>query len=293
MQFNKKYRIGMRTIKTGLAVSVSLFIAQIFSLESPSFVGIAAIVSMQSTVNESFVAGKNRMLATFVGALVGLVFSYLLPHNYFFIGLGIIVVIYIHNIFGWKQSLTLSAIVFLAIFLNEDSNRMYYALHRLMDTFIGIIVSMLINYFIATPDNIQSLKYIKEHIYSVLKKIIYDIVKKPTDIDNADFREQLGVYNKSFHDLKNELELNSSNRRPSSKLAFDVLDILEKIETSLLTILDIDISPILNKKNSQLFNKIYSEEFSSPDREMDDMDIVYNFHLNKIFNKILEIEKLL
>ncbi|HZK00261.1 MAG TPA: aromatic acid exporter family protein [Tissierellaceae bacterium] len=293
MQFIKKYRIGMRTIKTGLAVAVSLFIAQIFSLENPSFVGIAAIVSMQSTVNESVVAGKNRMLATFVGAIVGLVFSYFLPHNYFFIGIGIILVIYIHNLFGWKQSLTLSAIVFLAIFLNEDTNRMFYALHRLVDTFIGIIVSMLINYFIATPDNIQSLKYIKEHIFSVLKKIIYDIVTKATDIDNNDFRNQLEQYNSSFHDLKKELELNSSNRRPSSKLAFDVLDILEKIEASLLTILDIDISPILNEKNKELFNEIYSEDFTSSDREMDDMDIVYNFHLNKIFNKILEIEELL
>ena len=85
MQFNIRYKIGMRTIKTGLAVAVSLFIAQLMNLKSPIFVGIAAIVSMQTTVNESLVAGKNRMLATFVGAVIGLIFSYILPYNYFFI----------------------------------------------------------------------------------------------------------------------------------------------------------------------------------------------------------------
>ena len=191
MQFNIRYKIGMRTIKTGLAVAVSLFIAQLMNLKSPIFVGIAAIVSMQTTVNESLVAGKNRMLATFVGAVIGLIFSYILPYNYFFIGLGIIVVIYIHNIFNWKQSLALSAIVFLAIFLNQGGNRLYYAIHRLLDTFIGIIVSMIINFFIATPNNVQSLQYIKENIYTVLKDLVYNIVTKSVNENNNEFKEHL------------------------------------------------------------------------------------------------------
>ena len=291
MQFNIRYKIGMRTIKTGLAVAVSLFIAQLMNLKSPIFVGIAAIVSMQTTVNESLVAGKNRMLATFVGAVIGLIFSYILPYNYFFIGLGIIVVIYIHNIFNWKQSLALSAIVFLAIFLNQGGNRLYYAIHRLLDTFIGIIVSMIINFFIATPNNVQSLQYIKENIYTVLKDLVYNIVTKSVNENNNEFKEHLTEYSKSFNDLKKELNLNSSKEKDSSKLAFHILDILEKIEKSLLTILE--ISPILNKENKDLFYEIYSEEFSSSDRETNDMDIVYNYHINKIFDKILEIEELI
>ena len=93
--------------------------------------------------------------------------------------------------------------------------------------------------------------------------------------------------------MKKELNLNSSKEKDSSKLAFHILDILEKIEKSLLTILEIDISPILNKENKDLFYEIYSEEFSSSDRETNDMDIVYNYHINKIFDKILEIEELI
>lgn len=295
MQFNKKYKIGMRAIKTGLAVSLSIILSELLNLQNPSLVGIAAIVSMQSSVNESFIAGKNRILGTFVGAFVGLVFSYILPYNFFFLGLGIIVVIYLHNLFKWKQSLSLSAIVYLVVFLYQDGeySKLAYAINRLLDTSIGVIVSMLVNYFIAQPDDVQSLKYIKEHIYTVLKKIVYDIVTKPTDMGKSGFKEQLVDYNKSFNDLKRELELNSSSRRNSSNLAFDVLDILENIEKSLLTLLELDMSPILDEENKDLFNEIYLEEFSAPDRETGQMDVVYNFHLNKIFNKILEIEELL
>ncbi len=293
MQFNKKYKIGMRTLKTGLAVGVSLLLAQLLNLRSPIFVGIAAIVSMQSTVNESYAAGKNRMLGTFIGAIVGLGFAYLLPYNHFFLGIGIIVVIYVHNLFHWKQSISLSCIVFLAIFTNQDGAILSYATNRILDTLIGITVSVVINNFIAAPDNVQSLKYIKDHIYSVLKMIIYNIVTKSMDVDNTEFRQHLSEYNKSFEELRKELKLESSNKRNSSNLAFEVLDILEKIETSLLTVLDLDISPILNERNAELFNEIYSEEFTTIDREITDMDIVYNFHLNKIFKRILEIEELL
>lgn len=290
MQDISKYKIGMRTIKTGISVAVSLWIAQLFNLKNPSFVGIAAIVSMQSTVNESFVVGKNRMLGTFVGAGVGLLFSYFLPHNYFFLALGIIVVIHIHNLFDWKKPLALSAIVFLAIFLYKESNTVSYALHRLLDTFIGIIVSMLINYFVAAPHNKQSFIYIRDHIYKVLKNLIYDIITNFNQNDNQLFIEQLDEYNKAFISLKNDLSTDPI-KGSSSKLALDIVKILENAEKNLWIVLELNLIPILNEKNKALFQELYSEEYNAPDRESGDIDIIYNYHINKVFNKLLTIEK--
>ncbi|MDR7869440.1 MAG: aromatic acid exporter family protein [Tissierellaceae bacterium] len=283
----------MRTIKTGLAVAISIILSELLNLRNPSLVGIAAIVSMQSSVNESFIAGKNRMLGTFVGAVVGLFFSYLLPYNYFFLGLGTIVVIYIHNLFKWKQSLSLSAIVFLVVFLYQDGDisRLLYAINRLIDTSIGVIVSMLINYFIAQPDNKQSLKYVEEHIYTVLKDLIYEMVTRTKNIDNNEFIERLEEFNISFDTVKNELHMDSKKSK-SNKLALDVVTILDKIEVGLLTILELNIVPILNEENKILFEKLYSEEFKTTNEENFDKDIIYNYHINKVFNKLLKIEEL-
>lgn len=297
MQFNKKYRIGMRTIKTGLAVTVSLFIAQLFNLNNPTFVGISAIVSMQSTVNESWFAGKNRLLGTFVGAVVGLVFSYLLPYNHFFIGLGVIVVIYIHNIFKWNKSLSLSCIVFLVIFLNRDGAILSYALNRLIDTFIGIIVSMFINFSIAQPESKQSFIYIKNHVYTVIKKLTYDIVTDKEKLDNNVFKEQLNKYIKSFEALKNELNMDFSNSS-SYKSALNIVTTLEKVEKNLLTLLELNIIPLLDERNISLYQELYSEEsyfkeYKDPQHEHSDVDIIYNYHINKTFNKLLKIEEVL
>jgi len=291
----KKYKIGMRTFKTGLAVALSVFISELFNLKSPNLVAIAAIVSMQSSVNESFIAGKNRMLGTFIGAIVGLVFSFLLPHNYFFLGLGIIVVIHIHHLLDWKQSLSLSAIVFVAIFLYQEDYRFDYAAHRLLDTFIGIIVSMLINYFIATPDNKKSFVFIKNNIYALIKHLIYYVI---TDVDKMRedfFIEELEEYTHTLDALKNELSKDSSHSS-SAKSASHIVELLERVEVNLATLVELDIVPILNEDNIKLFNQLYSKEeyfeaYRPPERNFTDMDIIYNYHANKIFNKLLNLER--
>ncbi len=295
MQFIRKYKIGMRTIKTGLAIVVSLYIAQFLNLKNPTFVGIAALVSMQSTVNESWIAGKNRMLGTFVGAVIGLALSYLLPNNFIFLGLGIILVIYIHNILKWNKSLVLSCIVFLAIFLNQDGAILSYALNRLLDTFIGIIVSMFINFFIAQPENKQSFIYIKNHIYTVVKKLTYDIVTDKEQLDNNIFKEELNKYIESFEALKNELNMDFSNNS-SHMSALNIVKSLDKVEKNLLTLLELNIIPILDEKNITLYQKLYSEEsyfkeYKEPQRDHSDGDIIYNYHINKTFNKLLKIEE--
>ena len=105
-------KIGMRTIKTALAVSLTIFIAQVLNLKSPFFAGIAAIIAMQSSVSESFNMAKNRMLSTILGAITALLFSLIAPENPFFIAIGIIIIIYLCNIFNWKKSIQLSTMVF-------------------------------------------------------------------------------------------------------------------------------------------------------------------------------------
>lgn len=297
MLHKNKYKIGMRTLKTGLAVALSIVISELLNLRSPSLVGIAAIVSMQSSVNESFIAGKNRMLGTFVGAVVGLFFSYLLPNNYFFLGLGIIVVIHIHNLLKWKQSLSLSAIVFLIVFLYQDGeiSRLLYAINRILDTSIGIIVSMLINYFIAQPDNKQSYIYIKNHIYTVLKRLVYDIITNINQLDNSEFTKELDEFHKPFEALRNELNMDSSSKS-YSKSALYIVTTIDKIEKNLLTLLELNIIPILNEENISLFQKLFSKEsffkgYRAPHRDSNNADIIYNYHINKVFNKLLIIEE--
>jgi uncharacterized membrane protein YgaE (UPF0421/DUF939 family) len=152
-------KIGMRNIKTGIAVALCIAISKIFKMEYPFYAAIAAVISMQNTVSDSFKAGKNRMLGTMVGALIGLVSAIIMPGNIILCGIGIILVIFICDKLNWNKSLVIACIVFCAIMTNLKGRNPYlYSLNRLLDTFLGITSAMLVNYFILPPNYFKKLQ---------------------------------------------------------------------------------------------------------------------------------------
>lgn len=61
-------------------------------------------------------------------------------------GLGILIVIYLCNLFNKSDASVISSIVFLAIVIGVSEKPPFlYALDRMMDTFIGIIIALLVN----------------------------------------------------------------------------------------------------------------------------------------------------
>lgn len=148
-----KQIIGMRILKTALAVAICVFLSQLLHLEYPFYVVIAAIISMESSITSSFKAGRNRLAGTLVGALTGLLFATLQPGNALLCGLGTIVLIYVCEKFHWNNSITIAGIVFIAIMVNLDGRSpVLYGLNRILDTTIGISVALLINYLIFPPN---------------------------------------------------------------------------------------------------------------------------------------------
>lgn len=145
-------KVGMRNIKTAIAVFISIILSKLFKMEYPFYAAIAAIISMQSSVEESFKTGRNRMLGTSIGAAVGFVCALINPGNAFVSAIGIVIVIYLCNLIKWKEASSIGGVVFLAIMLNlKGNNPLWYSINRLLDTFLGIIVAIAVNYFIIPP----------------------------------------------------------------------------------------------------------------------------------------------
>lgn len=147
--------IGMRNIKTALAVFLSIMVSNLIKLDYPFYAAIASLVCMQSSIEKTYITGKNRMLGTMVGAFLGFVFATLFPINAFFSAIGIIIIIFICNKLEWNDTISMAGIVFLAIMLNIKDNKhaLIYSYKRLFETLIGIVIAFLVNAFIAPPEN--------------------------------------------------------------------------------------------------------------------------------------------
>ena len=290
----KKHKLGMRTFKTGLSVALGMLVAQLFNLRSPIFVVISAIMAMKASVSDSFILGKNRMISTLVGASVGLILSYILPQNAIFLGVGIILVIYIHNLFNWKDSITLSAIVFSIIFMNTDTGRLAYAVNRTIDTFIGIIISMLVNYFIASPNKESIFLQGVENIYEDSRKIVYNLVRGKS-IDIEEIKTVILKSEAEYEALKQEIDMNFYRTDAESKYN-TIFRLLDDIYNSISTLAKFKLKPrpILTLENIELMQDLYNLAiFSNFDYELEDLDIVYNYHLDELLNSLLQIETLL
>ncbi len=290
----KVERIGMRTIKTALAVSLTIFIAQVINLKSPFFAGIAAIIAMQSSVSESFSMAKNRMLSTILGAIIALLFSLIAPENPFFIAIGIIIIIYLCNIFNWKKSIQLSTMVFLSIILNyEEGSRVNYALYRTLDTFIGLVIGTLINYFLLPPNIEEQIKISIENIYSQIKKMLEHIVWKEEYTGLDELRQDIVDIEKNYNILKREIRLNLCK----TNLCFNFEQIFESFESTynhLSIISSIEKTPNVDGENRVALEKLFGKKINKNQQDGNEkLDLVYNYHLNKIIENLVYIDNML
>lgn len=146
---------GMRVVKTVLAVYIC-FLISFFKKSLPFYSVIAAILCIQNDSKNSWEVGKNRIIGTLIGGIYGFLaivlikflnielFNYL---HYLVLSLFLIPIIYSNVYLKVPNSTYISCVVFMSITVSHggDIAPMYFALNRVIDTLIGIGVSLIIN----------------------------------------------------------------------------------------------------------------------------------------------------
>jgi ribosomal protein S18 acetylase RimI-like enzyme len=155
---NPRYKIGMRTVKTVVAVGICLLVFQFF-MPNSSINGIqaalAATICMKSSLQNTIRTGLDRAAGTVVGSVMGVLFlllSSLLPAPLISaIGIfGVLLIIYLCNVFRLQASVTISIVVFLIILIGveRDIPPVFYGLARLGETIFGIFIAYMVNRFL-------------------------------------------------------------------------------------------------------------------------------------------------
>ena len=138
-------KIGLRMIKTSIAVFLCFLIYVLRNEQGIVFYScIAAVLCVQQDSRDTLRVGKNRMEGTIIGGVIGmltLVFCYL------FISLMIIPTIYTTIWLKKPSASYISCVVFLSLTVSHgaDGNPYMFALMRMLDTFIGILVAYAVN----------------------------------------------------------------------------------------------------------------------------------------------------
>ena len=192
------FNIGLRTIKTAIAVSVSIILSNLFNLEFPYFVAMTAIISMDRTARLSISMGRNRVIGTFLGALIGIVFATIDRGNPFLAGLGILIIILISNQLKLPGSITVGSFVFVAIMvhISDDITPLFYGLHRTLDSLFGALIAFVINLSVMPGYSVKRLD-------EKLNKFYPELIQTLNQVDTVSFDQFKSIY-KTYNDYLEE-----------------------------------------------------------------------------------------
>lgn len=157
MQINKDYRLGLRAIKTAIAVAICAFISMFFNHEDIFCACIASVICLEQTYAQTWDTGINRIIGTLIGGIVG----YLalesicsLPTyewiRIIMLPICILIVVYACNVINRKPAVSIGCVVIIVILSrtgDSTSSTLTYVIQRVADTLLGVFIAMVINRF--------------------------------------------------------------------------------------------------------------------------------------------------
>ncbi len=286
--------IGMRTFKTALSVVVSLFISNVIGLNTPLFVAIASMTTMQPSVHETHKAVRLRMFTCVIGVVLGYFLSLITDNHYIrplIAGIGIIIIILTLLHFKLNRYINLTNIIFVASFSSTQS-QWVYGVNRLLGTLLGITVSMIINYLIARPTPKVSFEALLEKTYDDIFYLSEGILLADEKPKLDGLQKELNKAQDSFELIRKEID-EPFSRDVNIEGVERLLELFTEVFVDLQVLLKFNIADarftVENKLRVQdIFH--YTEMFQSKDQTVPDFMI--NYHVNDILTHLEEIQHL-
>lgn len=164
-------RIGFRTIKTGVGVSVSIFIALLFELEYYTSAGILTLLCIQKTRKQSLDAVLERFFACILGLIVScLVFWALGYHAFLFIPIFLLFIPLTVKL-KIQNGIASATVIMTHTFMHGTVNPILIG-NELMIIFVGLGTALLVNVYMPGLDKklLMFQKDINDKLSVILKE---------------------------------------------------------------------------------------------------------------------------
>ena len=172
-----RFRIGMRTMKTALAVMICSLLFKITDRREPLIAALAAVFSLRQDLTTTVSFGRSRVLGNSMGGLFAIFYFFIKQyvHQDFLLELfllpllvALIIILSdgINNNAGIVSAIATMLLITLSVTRSES---IYFALQRVIDTFIGTFVAIAINFLIRPPEK-EKESEIKEDLVVLKQK---------------------------------------------------------------------------------------------------------------------------
>ncbi len=153
----KRLSFGRRTFKTLAATTILAVVYSIFG-RNPCFACIGAVFGMGQVFDAGLKQGGNRFIGTILGGVIAIPL-YPLYHDQMFgvpgwvyLTLGLAVLLIVSQLVNAGGGVQPGAVVFFVVLLTvAESTYIMYTVNRVIDTGIGVALSLLLNRVFPSP----------------------------------------------------------------------------------------------------------------------------------------------
>lgn len=284
--------IKSKALKTGISVFLAVILSKFLKLKFPFFAALPSIMPMSNSAEETLKAGRNRIFGTLIGAVVGALFVLIYPGNALLSGIGMILIIYLCNFIRWGNAAAIAGLVYISIMVGiKRENPWIYSFHRLLATIIGVCVTVLVNNLIFRTNllvlvNKDSIE-IKEMIDRLIKEKICSS-SSPIDMENLNLKienikDKLSICIEEYGSSKGKQERLSNLK--------DKVSSLISIQDHLKIVCIINRPVLINSENRGKLKNAYNCGLGEDFYEDTNDNIVFNYHLGEILDKLHHINK--
>lgn len=172
-----RFRLGLRTLKTALAVMLCIILFKVSDRGAPLIAALSAVFSLRQDLTTSLTFGKSRVLGNTLGG--GLAIVYFLVKDLFssdflvelfLLPFLVIVVIVVSDGINNNSGIISAIATLLLISLSIPQGESFqFAFSRVIDTFIGTFIGIGLNFFFK-PKPIEEEHEINEDLAELAKK---------------------------------------------------------------------------------------------------------------------------
>ena len=279
-----KVPVGLRTIKTAVAVILALLVVQYYGVSTAKvvFAPIGAMSAVGPTFKASAAACLTQICSVTVGAVLSIVMMELRVPPIAAVGIGIVILLWMYQYSHLKLLPVLPCLVLVNICLTPGVEAVSYSLSRLWDTAIGLGIGMLINTLVFPYDNSRKIR-------QTMAGLDWDLIQFLEDMfDGDEHLPEAEELSKKISALEGQLALFADQRllfrRKRQKRELRTLrtceDIAHELLVELETLRNMEQQGCLNQENRKALRALgaqISEEV--PKEHWTREDVVVNYHV--------------
>lgn len=198
-------KLGARIFKTGIAITLALWITELIGVPNPLIAGIVAIFAIQPTIYRSFLTIIDQLQGNVIGAVLATAFGLLFGPSPLIIGFTALIVITLNLKLKIEHTIPITLVTVIAILESPGDNFLYYAFLRTSAVAIGVLSAFVVNFLFFPPkyetklirntvetteEIIKWIRHVTNHstMHSVLKEDIEKLKEQMVDLEQLFLR---------------------------------------------------------------------------------------------------------